>query len=123
MVWFTFSESTTLTEHRLQMTYRASTSSHVSQFNLYTSYKTRFDPCAAQTNLLGGQELIQLACATFPGCEMARDEGDYVLRGIKERGEGIGEHGVWDTGVDKLVEPIRAGTWSVGRSCTPVSCL
>ena len=37
---------------------------------------------------------------------MAREEGDYVLRGLTSR-----THGIWDTGVDGLVEPLRAATW------------
>ena len=98
------------------MTYRvAPSTSYISQLNLYSAYKSRFDPYASHTPLLGGQELIQLACATFAGCEMARDDGDYLLRGLKER-EGAGEEDeVWDKGVEGLVEPIRAGTWSVVR--------
>lgn len=57
----------------------------VPQLNLYSAYKTRFDPYSQHTPLLGGQELIQMALATFPGCEMARDEGEYVLKGMGER--------------------------------------
>ena len=64
------------------MTYRvAPSTSYISQLNLYSAYKSRFDPYASHTPLLGGQELIQLACATFAGCEMARDDGDYLLSG------------------------------------------
>ena len=99
---------------RLQVTYRtAPHTSHVSQLNLYNSYKTRFDPYAAQSSLLGGQDLIQLVCSTFPGCEMAKDDEDYVLKGLKER-EGVesgAEGEAWEKGVDNLVEPLRASSW------------
>lgn len=95
----------------LQVTYRPGPpSSSVSQLTLYNAYKTRFDPYAASAPLLGGQELIQLACATFPGCEMARDEGDYVLRGLRDK-EGAAAESEWDRSVDSLVEPLRSTTW------------
>ncbi len=100
--------------------------SSVSQLNLYSSYKNRFDPYSTQSPLLGGQDLIQLACATFPGCKMARDEGDYILKGLKERHEGSGETEVWEKGVESLAEPIRAGTWSVrvtGRASLGIASL
>jgi hypothetical protein len=64
-----------------------------------------------------GQELIQLAIATFPGCEMARDEGEYVLKGMdkrdkeEERAEEDEDGGKVDKGIDGLVEPVRASTW------------
>jgi len=85
----------------------------VSQLNLYNSYKTRFDPYSAHSSLLGGQDLIQLVCATFPGCEMAKDDEDYVLKGLKERegAEHGGEGEAWEKGVDNLVEPLRASSW------------
>ncbi len=105
------------------MTYKsASPSSYVSQLTIYNSYKTRFDPFITHTPLLGGQELIQLACATFTGCEMAKDEGDYVLKGLKEKeeqmetqyqGGSIGDNQDWEKGLDALVEPLRAGSWYV----------
>jgi hypothetical protein len=95
---------------RLQVTYRtAPQSSFVSQLTLYNSYRTRFDPYAVQAPLLGGQDLVNLACATFAGCEMARDEGEYVLRGLKEQGINVQDE--WDKGMDSLVEPLRASTW------------
>lgn len=96
---------------RLQVTYRAAPpSSLVPQLNLYDSYKSRFDPYTAATPLLGGQELIQLVCATFPGCEMAKDDDDYVLKGLKER-DGPSERDPWERGVEGVVEPLRAGSW------------
>lgn len=102
---------------RLQITYRtAPSTSHVSQLHLYNSYKSRFDPYSSHAPLLGGQELVQLACATFPGSEMAKADDDYVLRGMKLRedqqatqestnGESL------DKRVNDLVEPLRASTW------------
>lgn len=96
---------------RLQVTYRPGPpTSAVSQLNLYNAYKHRFDPYGASAPLLGGQELIQLACVTFPGCEMARDEGDYVLRGLRDK-DGIASDAEWDRGVESLVEPLRSTTW------------
>ena len=78
---------------------------------MYNSYRQRFDPYSRLSPLLGGQELVQLACATFPGCEMAKDEGDYVLKGLKEKEDG--EQGIQaiGSGIDGLVEPLRAGSW------------
>lgn len=108
---------------RLQVAYRpGSATAVVSQLALYSAYKTRFDPYGATAPLLAGQELIQLACATFPGCEMARDEGDYVLRGLrdkdkdgkdKDEGEEVGNEVEWDRSVDMFVEPLRGTTWWV----------
>ncbi|WRT65081.1 uncharacterized protein IL334_002023 [Kwoniella shivajii] len=99
----------------LQVAYRpAPSSASISQLSLYNSYKHRFDPYSITTPLLGGQELIQLACATFPGCEMARDEGEYVLKGVKEKemeNENQGEQEEWEKGMEGLVEPLRAGSW------------
>ncbi|WWC67621.1 uncharacterized protein I206_101531 [Kwoniella pini CBS 10737] len=103
----------------LQVAYRqAPSTSSVSQLSLYNSYKHRFDPYSITTPLLGGQELIQLACATFPGCEMAKDESEYVLKGLKEKEkEQEGENGnegdaeEWEKGMEGLVEPLRAGSW------------
>jgi hypothetical protein len=40
---------------------------------------------------------------------MARDEGEYVLRGLKEQGINVQDE--WDKGMDSLVEPLRASTW------------
>lgn len=82
----------------------------MSQLALYNAYKTRFDPYSTTAPLLGGQELIQLACSTFPGCEMARDEGDYVLKGLRDK-DSAAEQAEWDRGVDNLVEPLRSATW------------
>ncbi|ORY25344.1 hypothetical protein BCR39DRAFT_544383 [Naematelia encephala] len=94
----------------LQVTYRsAPTTSFVSQLNLYEAYKDRFDPYSTSTPLLGGQELIALACATFPGCEMAKDESDYVLRGLREK-DGA-EREAWERGMEGLVEPLRGSSW------------
>ncbi|WWC59138.1 uncharacterized protein I303_101686 [Kwoniella dejecticola CBS 10117] len=102
----------------LQVAYRqAPPSSSISQLSLYNSYKHRFDPYSITTPLLGGQELIQLACATFPGCEMAKDESEYVLKGLKEKDkEQEGDHAAedaeeWEKGMEGLVEPLRAGSW------------
>lgn len=100
-----------LTHSRLQVTYRPGPSTAVvSQLALYNAYKVRFDPYATTSPLLAGQELIQLACATYPGCEMARDDGDYVLRGLKEKDAPAPEN-EWDRSVDALVEPLRGATW------------
>jgi hypothetical protein len=104
------------------MTYRAAEpSSSQSQLALYSAYRTRFDPYNAHTPLISGQELIQLAIATFPGCEMARDEGEYVLRGVDKRemdreqggADGDETEGRDGRGIDGLVEPVRASTWYV----------
>ncbi|WVR04378.1 hypothetical protein IAU60_001380 [Kwoniella sp. DSM 27419] len=102
----------------LQVAYRAAPpTAHISQLSLYNSYRHRFDPYISTTPLMGGQELIQLACATFPGCEMARDEGEYVLRGLKEKekeregGDGPQDEEEWEKGMEGLVEPLRAGSW------------
>ncbi|WVF70124.1 hypothetical protein IAT40_004912 [Kwoniella sp. CBS 6097] len=99
----------------LQVAYRAGPpNSHVTQLSVYNSYKHRFDPYSITTPLLGGQELIQLACATFPGCEMAKDEGDYVLKGLKEKEkepENERDEEEWEKGMEGLVEPLRAGSW------------
>ncbi|CAK9780679.1 hypothetical protein CC85DRAFT_287968 [Cutaneotrichosporon oleaginosum] len=95
----------------LQVTYRAGPpTASVSQLAVYNAYKTRFDPYTTSAPLLGGQELIQLACSTFPGCEMARDEGDYVLRGLRDK-DGEVVEAEWDRGVDAMVEPLRGTTW------------
>ncbi|TXT13472.1 hypothetical protein VHUM_00839 [Vanrija humicola] len=95
----------------LQVTYRPGpATSTVSQLNLYNAYRTRFDPYTSASPLLGGQELIQLACATFPGCEMARDDGDYVVRGLRDK-DGVLPDSEWDRGLDSLVEPLRGSTW------------
>lgn len=101
------------------MTYRTSDpSSSQSQLGLYSAYRNRFDPYNTHTPLMSGQELIQLAIATFPGCEMARDEGEYVLRGVDKRdidrdqaGDGEDAEGGEGKGIDGLVEPVRASTW------------
>ncbi|WVW78811.1 hypothetical protein I302_100773 [Kwoniella bestiolae CBS 10118] len=112
----------------LQVAYRqAPATSSITQLSLYNSYKHRFDPYSITTPLLGGQELIQLACATFPGCEMAKDENEYVLKGLKEKekekengdqnegnaveGENPGDQEEWEKGMEGLVEPLRAGSW------------
>jgi hypothetical protein len=109
------------------MTYRAAEpSSSQSQLGLYSAYRNRFDPYSAHSPLISGQELIQLAIATFAGCEMARDEGEYVLKGVDKReaereqinGDGEGGEGKDSRGMDGLVEPIRAGTWYVHCSVT-----
>lgn len=39
---------------------------------------------------MSGQELIQLACATFPGCAMAKDDDDYVLKGLDQKDGEVG---------------------------------
>ena len=105
---------------RLQINYKtASSSSNVSQLNLYNSYKSRFDPYATHTPLLGGQELVQLACATFPGSEMAKLNDDYILRGMKVKEEQVTQSVTNEEGlerrVDDLVEPLRASSWYVLR--------
>lgn len=85
----------------------------MSQLALYNSYKTRFDPYSTTSPLLGGQELIQLACATFPGCEMAKEDDDYVLKGMSAKESEAVEttSEMSEIGIDNLVEPLRAGTW------------
>ncbi|KAL7423250.1 hypothetical protein Q5752_002550 [Cryptotrichosporon argae] len=99
----------------LQVAYRASPEHAVAQLALYTAYKARFDPYAAHSPLLGGHDLIQLALATFPGAEMARDETDYVVRGVGAKdGDGNGDgddDGGWEQGVEGLVEPLRGAAW------------
>lgn len=108
---------------RLQVSYRAApSSSTISQLDLYQSYKQRFDPYHKTAPLLGGQELIQLACATFTGCTMARDNDDYVMKGIRERlkegdepaenqnKEEDREQSLEDY-VGSLAEPLRASAW------------
>ncbi|KAK4686005.1 hypothetical protein P7C73_g4127, partial [Tremellales sp. Uapishka_1] len=118
----------------LKVTYRpAAPTSVVSQLTLYNTYKNRFDPYSSQTPLIGGQELIQLACATFAGCEMAKDEGDYVVKGLREKDGGRekdkGKHDSvleeaddegWERGVEALAEPLRAGTWLLNNYQHPL---
>jgi hypothetical protein len=110
-------QSHMLTPLRLQITYRsAPPTSHVSQLHLYNSYKTRFDPYATHSPLLGGQELVQLACATFSGCEMAKSDDDYIIRGMKvkedlSQGQASGGSDHLEKRVDDLVEPLRGATW------------
>lgn len=41
---------------------------------------------------------------------MARDEGDYVLKGLRDK-DSAAEQAEWDRGVDNLVEPLRSATW------------
>lgn len=67
------------------MSFRAAPESSVSQLSLYNAYRTRFDPYSKASPLMSGQELIQLACATFPGCAMAKDDDDYVLKGLDKK--------------------------------------
>lgn len=100
------------------MTYRFSEASSTSQLGLYSAYKNRFEPYSSQSPLLGGQDLIQLAIATFPGCEMARNEGEYVLRGLsKKDGDKLDrvddetESPFEGIGLGSLAEPVRAGAW------------
>ena len=103
------------------MAYRpADASAMITQISLYDAYRSRFDPYFMNTPLMGGQELIQLVLATFPGCEMARNEGEYVLRGVDQRDwePETGDTGEGDAGgdgrknaLDGLAEPVRASTW------------
>jgi hypothetical protein len=94
---------------RLQVTYRSGPpNSHVSQLSLYSAYKTRFDPHSAASPLMGGQDLIELVCATFPGCEMSKAGEEYSLSGIKERD---GSEGEWEKSLEGFAEPVRASTW------------
>lgn len=74
------------------------------------AYKQRFDPYRAVSPLLGGQDIIELACATFPGCEMAKVGDDYQLTGLKEREGGDSD---WEKTLEGVAEPVRAATWSV----------
>jgi hypothetical protein len=41
---------------------------------------------------------------------MARDEGDYVVRGLRDKDHSAAE-AEWDRSVDVLVEPLRGATW------------
>lgn len=125
----------TQTDHRrLQVSYRpAPPTSTVSQLDLYQSYKSRFDPYHKTAPLLGGQELIQLACATFTGCSMARDNDDYVMKGIRDRmkdgdepqeaqqvREQEREQSLEDY-VGSLAEPLRASAWLLSNYQTPLN--
>lgn len=101
---------------RLRVTYRAGPStSHVDQLSMVHAYKQRFDPYRAVSPLLGGQDIIELACATFPGCEMAKVGDDYQLTGLKEREGGDSD---WEKTLEGVAEPVRAATWSVLSSST-----
>lgn len=44
---------------------------------------------------------------------MARDAGDYILRGLKERKAEGSAAEFWEKGLESLFEPLRAGTWFV----------
>lgn len=118
------------------MSYRtASHDSVIPQLQIYTAYRSRFDAFHRLSPMLGGQDLISLACATFADCSLARDrEGDWILRGLNQReggnqtkesvtkmeseGKDNGDRSSDRTGFpdleDYLVsmpEPIRASTW------------
>jgi hypothetical protein len=94
-------------DHRLQIAYRAAPlTSQVSQLSLYNAYKTRFDPYRLVSPLLGGQELIELVCTTFPGSAMAKAGDEYMMSGLKEK-----EGGEWAKALEGVVEPIRASAW------------
>jgi len=95
------------------MTYRADPDSQVSQLSLYSGYKSRFDPYSSTSPLLGGQDLIELVCATFPGCDMSKAGEDYYLSGLKEKEGGEGD---WEKTLKGVAEPVRAATWYVGRA-------
>jgi hypothetical protein len=118
------------------MSYRAAShNSVIPQLQIYAAYQARFDAFHRVSPMLGGQDLISLACATFVDCSLARDpEGDWILRGLDQReggnkareiitkmereGKGNGDRSSDRTGFpdleDYLVsmpEPIRASTW------------
>ena len=96
---------------RLRVTYRAGPpTSHVDQLSMVHAYKQRFDPYRVVSPLLGGQDIIELACATFPGCEMAKVGDDYQLIGLKERS---GSDSDWEKTLEGVAEPVRAAAWSV----------
>lgn len=59
---------------------------------------------------MGGQDLIELVCATFPGCEMSKAGEEYSLSGIKEKD---GSEGEWEKTLEGVAEPVRASTWWV----------
>lgn len=98
---------------RLRVSYRPGPStSHVAQLALYNAYKTRFDPYDAVSPLLGGQDLIELVCATFPGCEMSKAGDEYHLSGLREKEGGEGD---WERTLEGVAEPVRAASWYVVR--------
>ena len=91
------------------MSYRAGPStSHIPQLSLYNAYKTRFDPYDAVSPLLGGQDLIELVCATFPGCEMSKAGDEYHLTGLREKEGGDSD---WERTLEGVAEPVRAASW------------
>lgn len=95
--------------HRLKVTYRAGPpNAQVSQLSLYSAYKTRFDPYSSNSPLLGGQDLIELVCATFPGCDMSKAGEEYYLSGLKEKEGGDND---WEKTLEGVAEPVRASTW------------
>jgi hypothetical protein len=114
------------------MSYRLAPSASTSQLGLYLAYQTRFDPAHKISPLLGGQDLIRLACATFEGCSLGRDrEGEWVLNGVdrksKEELARVADKEKEGNNTDKgkeedrvarmeeylvgMPEPLRASTW------------
>ena len=112
------------------MSYRLAPAGSTSQLGLYLAYQSRFDPNHKSSPLLGGQDLIRLACATFEGCSLGRDgEGEWILRGVDRRTseevENEKDREVNDSIKSKVVErvtrmeeylvgmpePLRASTW------------
>jgi hypothetical protein len=110
------------------MSYRPAASATVSQLDVYLAYQSRFDPFHKASPLLGGQDLIRLACATFEGCSLARDdEGEWIMRGLGEkmegteadsddhRSDGARSHLRKVSGMEQYLvgmpEPLRASTW------------
>lgn len=110
------------------MSYRPVASATIAQLDIYLAYQSRFDPYHKVSPLLGGQDLIRLACATFGECSLARDdEGDWIMRGLGERpdsreldsdGEQSDNPGGQPRKLSNLEEylagmpePMRASTW------------
>jgi hypothetical protein len=51
---------------------------------------------------------MQIACGTFPGCSLAKDGEDHVVKGLATK-----EDAEWEKTLEGVVEPIRASTWFV----------
>jgi len=112
------------------MSYRLAPSGSTSQLDLYLAYQSRFDPNHKSSPLLGGQDLIRLACATFEGCSLGRDgEGEWILRGMDRKTseeaanekDKAGNSVIRSKEVERVTrmeeyllgmpEPLRASTW------------
>jgi hypothetical protein len=61
---------------------------------------------------------MELACGTFPGCTLAKDDGEHVVKGL------IGKvDGDYEKALEELAEPLRAGTWYVNLMIYIILCL